>query len=288
MYLITVDHFSDFIEVDELQRNATASNVVNKCRQNFARYGTPMYVTTDGGPQFNSAEFRKLATEWEFLHTMSAPHHQQANGKAEAAVKIIKQLLKKTGETNSDFWKALQQWRNVPNNCGSSPAQRMFCRRIRFNVPMAEAKYTSHIQAGVKERIKKNRQTAKYYYDRTAKSLPPLEIGQPVFVKKKPTDNTWLPGEVKATATDRSTIVDVRGQQLRRDNVMIKRVPQAASHHSLLSGNEVTARSDNSRKPEPQLDANPTIDSSNQGTPSRPSSAPEVTSERPKRRILVP
>ncbi|XP_062558245.1 uncharacterized protein K02A2.6-like [Armigeres subalbatus] len=222
VYLITVDHFSDFIEVDELKRGATAGIVIEKCRQNFARYGTPMYVTTDGGPQFDCEEFHRFAERWEFNHTMSAPYHPQGNGKAESAVKIVKRLLKKSLETKSDFWQSLLQWRNIPNSCGSSPAQRMFSRRTRFNVPMADGKFNPKIQEGVKEQIKQNRRHAKYYYDRTARNLPTLEVGQPVFVKKKTSDSTWSEGTVHSTFNDRSTVVDVQGQKYRRDNVMIK------------------------------------------------------------------
>lgn len=239
VYLITVDHYSDFIEVDELQRDATASAIVQKCRQNFARYGTPMYVTTDGGPQFDSEDFRRFAESWEFRHTMSAPYHQQGNGKAESAVKIVKRLLKKSAETKSDFWQSLQQWRNVPNNCGSSPAQRVFSRRTRFNVPMAEEKFEPKVQEGVKEQIKQNRQRAKYYYDRTARSLPELEVGQPVFVKKKPSDTSWSEGVVHSSFNDRSTVVDVQGQHYRRDNVMIK--PAATSRPAECPGQRIAS-----------------------------------------------
>lgn len=276
VYLITVDHFSDFIEVDELNRDATAGTVVQKCRENFARYGTPMYVTTDGGPQFNSDEFCQFAEQWEFKHSMSAPYHQQGNGKAEAAVKIVKKLLKKSLDTKSDFWQSLQQWRNVPNSCGSSPAQRVFCRRTRFNIPMAEAKFEPKVQEGVKEQIKKNRQRAKSYYDRTAKTLPGLEVGQPVFVKKKPTDNAWTKGTVESAFNDRSTIVDVQGQKYRRDNVLIK--PAGTSRLSVPT-----------TQPEEQPAERPKEEeSSSPGrTPVGDPAAP-VAQERPQRSIRQP
>lgn len=287
IFLVTVDHFSDFIDVDEIASEASARVVVQKCRKNFARYGTPMYVTTDGGPQFNSAEFRKFADDWEFKHSMSAPHHQQGNGKAEAAVKVVKQLLKKTSDLNSDFWMALQQWRNVPNNCGSSPAQRMFSRRIRFNIPMAEQNYASQIQEGVKEAIKRNRQVAKYYYDRSAKTLPPLQIGQPVFVKKKPDDRTWTPAVVRDTFNDRSTIVEVQGRNLRRDNIMVKSVPLQSDgqQKESLSKTEQHYHEDHS----------PTQDEPHSSQPETPYCTPRTSpivqqpsAGRPKRQIRLP
>lgn len=296
VYLVTVDHFSDFIDVDELTGDMTASKVIQKCRQNFARYGTPMYVTSDGGPQFTGLEFKKLAEEWEFQHTISAPHHQQGNGKAEAAVKIVKRMLKKSLETNTDFWKALQQWRNVPNNCGSSPAQRMFNRRTRFNVPMAEVQYSPKIQEGVKEQIKRNRQTAKYYYDRSVKVLPALEVGQRVLIKRKPTDKQWHPGTVQDIVTDRSTLVDIGGQHLVRDNVMIKPAPQQDSKAVTTSGASPKARPEADHRTSENLGRNSsTLATSEESKTTDPASVlskdrpvNDMREARPRREVKLP
>ncbi|XP_038116691.1 uncharacterized protein K02A2.6-like [Culex quinquefasciatus] len=191
-----MDHFSDFIEVDELNRDATAGTVVQKCRENFARYGTPMYVTTDGGPQ--------------------------------------------------------------------------------FNIPMAEAKFEPKVQEGVKEQIKKNQQRAKSYYDRTAKTLPGLDVGQPVFVKKKPTDNTWTKGTVESAFNDRSTIVDVQGQKYRRDNVLIK--PAGTSRLSVP-----TTQPEEQPGERPKEEENSSPRRTPVGDPATP-----VAQERPQRSIRQP
>jgi len=45
---------------------------------------------------------------------MSSPHHQQANGKAESAVKLAKQLLTKCKISGQDPYLALLAWRNTP------------------------------------------------------------------------------------------------------------------------------------------------------------------------------
>jgi hypothetical protein len=88
-YLILVDYLSDFFECErlsDLQPNA----VIKACKKTFARYGIPNCIQSDNGPQFVSREFEKFSREWGFMHTTSSPGHQQSNGKAEAAVKIIK------------------------------------------------------------------------------------------------------------------------------------------------------------------------------------------------------
>ncbi|XP_017470803.1 PREDICTED: uncharacterized protein K02A2.6-like, partial [Rhagoletis zephyria] len=103
-FLITVDHYSAFFEIDELD-NLSATTTINVCRKNFSRHGVPGKVITDNGTNFMNSEFRKFTDKWEFNHQTSSPHHQQAHGKAEAAVKIAKHLLKKTLATNSDFYK---------------------------------------------------------------------------------------------------------------------------------------------------------------------------------------
>lgn len=201
IYLVSVDHYSDYFDVDELTTQ-TAAAVVNICKRNFARFGKPQEISSDGGPQFMSEEFSMFCQSWGIKHSVSAPY-QQANGKAESAVKITKTLLKKAHESKQDFWELLLQWRNTPNKTGSSPAQRLFNRRTRFGIPMYEGKYIPKVEDKVKEKIAVNHRKAKAYYDRKVRSLPELEIGQPVFVKLKPSDKEWRKGTVVSPITDR-------------------------------------------------------------------------------------
>ncbi|XP_058448606.1 uncharacterized protein K02A2.6-like [Malaya genurostris] len=228
VYLITVDHYSDYFDIDELNTQSSAA-IIRICKRNFARFGKPQEVSSDGGSQFMSEEFGHFSRVWGFKHSVSAPYHQQANGKAESAVKIAKLLLKKANDSNQDFWELLLQWRNTPNKTESSPAQRLFNRRTRCGIPMIDKKFLPKIVEGVTEQIRNNRQQAKLYYDRKARSLPELEVGQPVFVKLKPTDKEWQPGSVVAPVNDRSTIVDVGGREYHRDNTMVKQVPAGPS-----------------------------------------------------------
>ena len=55
-YLITVCHFTDWIEVDELQ-DTLAATVISKTKAHFARFGIPQICHTDNGPQFACKEY---------------------------------------------------------------------------------------------------------------------------------------------------------------------------------------------------------------------------------------
>ena len=81
MYLVTCDYHSNFIEVDFLT-DLTAATVVTKLKLHFACYGITDTVVSDSGSQYTYQTFKQFA--------MSSPGNHQANGEAEAAVKIIK------------------------------------------------------------------------------------------------------------------------------------------------------------------------------------------------------
>ena len=54
-YRVTVDHYSDYFELDSL-RIAAASAVIQAMKQNFARHGIPDECISDNEPQFDSHE----------------------------------------------------------------------------------------------------------------------------------------------------------------------------------------------------------------------------------------
>ena len=92
-YLVTIDYFSDFFEIDRMY-STTSGTVVKKLKGHFARYGIPDEVVSDDGPQFLAEEFRDFAQAYGFKHTRTSPHYPQSNGKAESAVKQAKKPCK--------------------------------------------------------------------------------------------------------------------------------------------------------------------------------------------------
>ena len=133
-YLVTVCHYSDWIELDLLQ-DTVAKTVVTKTRTHFARWGNPRICHTDNGPQFISEEYNQFVENEKFIHSPSSPYHSQGNGRAEAAVKVCKNMLKKC----SNVEEANRIYHNTPQAGHTySPAQRMMGRRTKSALPIAE------------------------------------------------------------------------------------------------------------------------------------------------------
>ena len=219
-FLITVDHYSDFFELDIL-KNTTASETIKICQKNFSRHGIPETVCTDNGTNFNSSEFRDFAKFWKFTHVTSSPHHQRGNGKAEAAVKIAKRLIK-TSNSN-ELWFNLLHHRNIPNKLDSAPTERLFSRCTRTTLPTAIKNLQPKIIKRVPEKIELNKQNSKFHFDRKTRNLPELQIGQQVNVQVQPEQtNKWSPGIIKDKLTDRSYLVACDKNTYRRNIVNIK------------------------------------------------------------------
>jgi transposase InsO family protein len=222
-YLVTVDYFSTYIEVDYL-KTTTARDVITKLQGHFARYGVPAEIVSDQGPQYTSAEFRSMTEEWGIIHTMSSPGHHQSNGKAEAAVKTVKHMMYKCLEEDGNQYEALLELRNTPRqDTGLSPAQMMFGRRTRSRLPTIDTKPVSPKQVKKAVKRRRNRQKAvKRSYDKRARDLIPLRAGQPVFFQHVP-GQRWKKGVVRNRDDERSyTIEGDNGGVYQRNRVQLR------------------------------------------------------------------
>ncbi len=183
-------------EVDLLP-DLSAETTVLRCKAQFARHGIPDRVISDCGCQFACGAFRTFAKEWSFEHITSSPRHPKANGKAESAVKIVKNLCRRAAFAGEDPWKAILHWRNTPTEgLHCSPAQRLMSRRLRTHLPVADQLLMPRVINEIPDKLCVKRQMAKLSYDRSAKDLPELNIGQPIRMKPLPGDRTgrWRKG----------------------------------------------------------------------------------------------
>ena len=219
-YLCTVDYYSDVFEIDNLYQKKDGKAIMRILKKHFSNHGIPEIIFSDNGPPFSSSEFKKFATDYQFEHVTSSPGYPQSNGKVENAVKIAKGPIRKSQESNGDFYLNLLSWRNTPTEClDSSPAQRLYSRRTRTLIPTAKTLLQQEITADVKAK-KMDRQTAKSeHYNKTAKKLSELKRGD--VVRIQPLDRhrkRWEKAKVVRKVNIRSYIVETEDGRTYRRN----------------------------------------------------------------------
>ena len=130
-YLLAVDYFSRYVEVQTLS-STTSASVIRALKAIFSRHGIPATLVSDNGPQYSSQEFLAFSHEYNFTHTTSSPHYPQSNGLSDRMVRTVKSLLSKS----SDPYSALLAYRSTPLPwCGYSPGELLMGRKIRSEIP---------------------------------------------------------------------------------------------------------------------------------------------------------
>ena len=168
-FQVTVDYYSDNFELN-LMQVATTESVIKATKSHFAGHGIADIIT-DNGPQYASDQFTAFTREWEFQHTTCSPLHSQSNGKAESAVKIAKNLVKKAKQENEDLQMALLEWRNTPDIDNLNPTQKLISRRTETTIPAAKALLKPEVVEGVHDNIKRKRQPDQSYLRQERKTI---------------------------------------------------------------------------------------------------------------------
>ena len=232
-FIIIVDYWSGFFEVQELTRISSKS-VIQACKVQFARHGIPDTLISDNGPQFASAEFAHFVKEWQFAHRTSSPHYPQSNGRAENAVKTCKTLLKKAKADGEDPLLALLDWRNTPTEgMGTSPAQRLMGRRTRTLLPTHQNLLKPGTDPDTAKKLadRKAQQTCRY--NLKSHPLVPLRRTQTIRMKL-PGEQKWSLGTCTRVLDNRSYEVEVAGRRYRRNRrqlrVSVEPPPPLARH----------------------------------------------------------
>lgn len=175
---------------------------------------------SDNGPQYSCALFKDFAREYRFTHITSSPRYPQANGEAECAVATVKGLWKGGGEKA----KSLMSYRATPLESGYSPAQLLMGRQIRSTIPQLPMsllpRWTNIRGFRKSEKWAKENQRRNYNLRHRARSVPPLQPGQ----------NVWLPRKkkqgivIQQATTPRSYIIHTDEGQVRRNRTHIRTV----------------------------------------------------------------
>lgn len=232
-YIVIVDYYSRFFEVEKLSTQSSSS-VIHKMKHTFSRHGIPLKVVSDNGPQYASDEFRQFADAWGFHHVTSSPLYPQSNGLAEKTVQTVKRLLEKAKASGEDPYLAILEYRNSPVDHHVSPAQMLMSRMLRSTVPMTPAQRQPKVvpQQDVLYHRRKEQSVQQKYYDRGSKPMSTMKAGDPVRMQW---NDRWRPAIVTERVGDRSYNVralDAYGGEYRRNRVHLReRVPSPPREH---------------------------------------------------------
>ena len=134
LYLIMVDAFSKWIEVNSTSSEAT----IEKLRTIFSTHGLPEQVISDNATSFTSQDFQHFTKSNGIKHILTSPYHPASNGLAERAVQTFKSAVSKLeGSIQDRILRFLFKYRITPQTTTSlSPAEILMGRRLRSHLDM--------------------------------------------------------------------------------------------------------------------------------------------------------
>ena len=234
-YLVMCDYYSRWIEVLALT-STTSSAVISRIRDVVARFGVPVEIISDNGPQFVSAEFQEFARKYAFSHVTSSPYLPNSNGEAERAVCTAKQML-----SQEDPWLALLVYRDTPIAAtGASPSQLMMGRHLRTTLPVPsstlEPVWPDRETILSRDQRYKSSTSATYNQHHGARPLQPLAPGMPVLVKTDGQKGWTEKGIVQGEAsTPRSYHVETKSGVYRRNRRHLKEMPPSTMQPTTMT-----------------------------------------------------
>ena len=227
-YLLTIDYYSRFFEVDLLP-DMKSSTVIRKLIVHMSRNGICDVLITDNGPQFVSTEFHDFSKAWLFEHQTSSPRYPRGNGLAEKGVGIAKKLMKNAKDDKESPYVLFLEYRNTLLDCGYSPAQLLIGRRTKPFVPITSKALQPHQIDPKKVRLSVNRSKGKQKqnYDKSSKVLKPLCINDAVRIQL---GKIWKPAKVLKKLGERSYLVQTRdGSTYRRNRLHLNQTNEDVS-----------------------------------------------------------
>ena len=140
-FLVYADRYTGWVEVYK-PVNTNFKTLKHVFTHWFMSFGSPVELSSDGGPPFNSAEYAEFLRKWNVSMRKSSVSYPQSNGRAEAAVKSAKRILEGninpvTGQLDTDLaTKAMLNHRNTPNQeTGISPAVALYGYPLKDHLP---------------------------------------------------------------------------------------------------------------------------------------------------------
>lgn len=229
--LVIVDYFSRFYEI-EIMKSVTSDKIIDSLEPIFARYGFPLSVKTDNGPQFKSEMFENYLKQNGIEHRKTTPYWPQANGEVErqnrSLLKVMRIAHAKHRDWKQELNKHLLAYRSTPHSTtGLSPAELMFGRKIRTKLPEMYTEKNNYFM--VKDRDSEMKQKTKDYADdrRQAKECG-IQVGDKVLLQQPRQDKLTTkyesePYQVAERSGNQLVIKSPEGVEYKRNTAHVRR-----------------------------------------------------------------
>lgn len=186
---VVVDYYSRFIEVCEMTQT-TAKETILQLSRIFSRYGVPLTLRADNGPQLNTTceEFKGFCQDMGIRLINTIPYWPQQNGEVERQNRSILKRLKIAQELGQDWRRVLDQYilsyHSTPHpTTGRSPFDLMFGRRIRNKLPQIPREV--HYDEGASDFDRTQKEKGRVYADHKRRARQSdIEVGDQVLVKR--------------------------------------------------------------------------------------------------------
>ena len=198
-YMAYADRLTGWLEIAYFPNGTPSWRLINRLRQYFTRWGAPEELSMDGGTNLVSDEMNTFLKKWGVRTRLASAYHPQSNGRAEAAVKSAKRIVRDNlapdGSLDCDSVSAATlQYLNTPlREINKSPAQLASGRQLRDGVPTHRFHY--HVDHQWKQTLRDREaqmtRVANQLMTRsTPRHLPPITPGTPVRIQHNQS-NVW-------------------------------------------------------------------------------------------------
>ncbi len=255
VYLVAVDAFTGYPFARRFAKTPSSRQVVETLMEFFSEFGLPNVIRSDGGRQYESAEFRDFCSVNRIDHRLSSAHYPQSNGLAESAVKRVKNVLRRVSEESAGprsetyvrLLRGLMEMRATPLQDGLSPAEWMLHRQPRTTVPGSGMPTSAHRRrARALQRRLAERARARGRVDQHAR---------PLRRNFRPGDKIIAMDHVTKRWSRRGTVVETRngGRSVRfreggctylHNRKFVKAAPEAPSRRPTPPANEDSNQDD--------------------------------------------
>ena len=248
-YLIHADRYSGYLWIYPL-KGQTSSEVQTNLWRTFRTFGYPEKLQSDNGGQFISDTFTTRCKNDGIAQVFISPLMSQSNGFIEKFVHIAKNMIKKA-KNQDHLAEMVFNYNQASNSSGISPSQILLKRNVRTRLPMLKSAFRTVGDKEVKEAISRKNESFRKQeqrFNKTAKDLPELQVGQLVRVFNFRTRQWDLKAEIINKDSNRSYQLKTKNSTiLWRNRRFVKEIRRGLTEIHQTSGGSCLASSATSK-----------------------------------------